>query len=112
MASATLVAGAAVPPAPRCGSSQSRVNRFGGPTRAPSTTPEPGAVPVTALQRGNRTGFPSDQGLEPREGRVAYYGHKKEARQENPGQKSTISFNAAAPALGTNNLDIHSRDLI
>ena len=84
MASATLVASAAVPPAPRRGSARRRVNR---------------------------TSSPSDQGLEPQEGRVAYYGHK-EARQENPGQKSTISFNAAALALGTNNLDIHSRDLI
>ena len=118
MASATLVAGAAVLPAPWHGSSGSRVNRFGGPARVPSTTPEPGAATVTAPQRGsarrrvNRTGFPSDRGLEPREGRVTYYRHKKEARQENPGQKSTISFNAAALALGTNNLDVHSRDLI
>ena len=89
MASATLVVGAAVPPAPRRGSSRSRVNG---------------------------TASPSDRGLEPREGRVAYYGNKKEAqkeaRQENPGQKSTISFNAAALALGTNSLDVHSRDLI
>ena len=38
--------------------------------------------------------------------------HSKEARQENPGQKSTISLNAAVLALGTNNLDVHSRDLI
>ena len=83
--SATLMAGAAVPPAPRQGSSQSRVNRAGSP---------------------------SDRGLEPREGRVAYYRHKKEARQENPGQKSTISFNTADLALGNNNLDAHSRDLI
>ena len=66
----------------------------------------------SAQRRVNRTGFPSDRGLEPKEGRVAYYRHKKEARQENPGQKSTISFNAAALALGTNNLDAHSRDLI
>ena len=85
VASATLVAGAAVSPAPRCGSSRSGVNRAGSP---------------------------SDQGLEPPEGRVAYYGHKKEARQENPGQKSPISLNAAVLALGTNNLDVHSRDLI
>ena len=118
MASATLVDGAAVLPAPWCGSSQSRVNRFGGPTRAPSMIPEPRAAAVMAPRRGsaqrrvNRTGFPSDQGLEPQEGRVTYYRHKKEARQENPGQKSTISFNAAALALGTNNLDVHSRDLI
>ena len=73
---------------------------------------------VTAPQRSstrrrvNGTDSPSDPGLESWEGRVAYYGHKKEARQENPGQKSTISFNAAALALGTNNLDNHSRDLI
>ena len=76
------------------------------------------AAAVTAPRHGssqrrvNETGSPSDQGLEPREGRVAYYGHKKEARQENPGQKSTISLNAAVLALGTNNLDVHSRDLI
>ena len=82
---ARLVAGAAVLPAPRRGSSWHRVNE---------------------------TGSPSDRGLEPREGRVAYYGHKKEARQENPGQKSTISFNTAALALVTNNLDAHSRDPI
>ena len=87
--------------------------RFGGPTRAPSTTPEAGAVAVTAPRhRVNETGSPSDGGLEPREGRVAYFGHKKEARQENPGQKSTINLNAAVLALGTNNLDVHSRDLI
>ena len=85
MASVTLVVGAAVPPAPQRGSARRRVKG---------------------------TSSPSDRGLEPREGRVTYYGHKKEARQENPGQKSTISFNAAALALGTNNLDIHSRDLI
>ena len=85
MASATLVAGAAVLQAPRCGSAGRRVNG---------------------------TSSPSDRGLEPWEGRVAYYRHKKEARQENPGQKSTINFNAAALALGTNNLDFHSRDLI
>ena len=114
----TLVAGAAVPPAPRCGSSRSRVNTFGGPAWAPSTIPEPGAAAVTAPRCGsaqrrvNRTGSPSDQGLESWEGRVAYYRNKKEARQENPGQKSTISINAAALALGTNNLDVHSRDLI
>ena len=118
MASATLMAGTAVPPAPRRGSSRSRVNRFGGPARVPSRTPEPGAVAVTAPRRSsargrvNGTSSPSDRGLEPREGRVAYYGHKKEARQENPGQKSTISLNATFQALGTNNLDIHSRDLI
>ena len=81
-------------------------------------TPEAGTVAVMAPRRGssrrrvNETCSPSDRGLEPREGRVAYYGHKKEAGQENPGQKSTISFNAAALALGTNNLDAHSRDLI
>ena len=114
----TLVAGAAVPWAPRSGSSGSRVNRFGGPAGAPSRTPEPGAAAVTApghssaLRRVNGTGSPSDRGLEPWEGRVAYCGHKKEARQENPGQKSTISFNDAVLALGTNNLDAHSRDLI
>uniref|UniRef100_A0A8I3WFM3 Integrator complex subunit 7 N-terminal domain-containing protein n=1 Tax=Callithrix jacchus TaxID=9483 RepID=A0A8I3WFM3_CALJA len=44
--------------------------------------------------------------------RLSHYGHKKEARQENPGQKSTISLNAAILALGTNNLDVQSRDLI
>ena len=65
VASATLVVGAAVPPAPRRHS---------------------------ALCRVNGTGSPSDRGLEPQEGRVAYYGNKKEARQENPGKKSTISF--------------------
>ena len=114
----TFVASAAVPLAPRHGSSRSRVNRFRGPTRAPSTTPEPGAVPVMASCRGsarhrvNGTGSPSDGGLEPREGRVTHYGHKKDARQENPGQKSTISLNAAVLALGINNLDVHSRDLI
>ena len=76
------------------------------------------AAVLLAPQRGsswrrvNETGSPSDLGLEPREGRVAHYGHKKEARQENPEQKSTISLNAAVLALGTNNLDIHSRDLI
>ena len=118
MASATLMVGAAVPPAPRRGSSRSRVNRFGGSAQVPSRTPEPSAAAVMAPQRGstqrrvNGTGPPSDRGLESREGRVAYYEHKKEARQENPGQKSTISFNAAALALGTNNLDVHSRDLI
>ena len=84
-ASATLVVGAAVPLAPGRGSARRRVNG---------------------------TGSPSDRGLESWEGRVAFYGHKKEARQENPGQKSTISFNAAALALRTNNLDVHSRDLI
>ena len=114
VASVTLVASTAVPPAPRRGSSRSRVNRFGGPTRAPSTTPEPRTAAVmaprcsSARRRVIGTGSPSDRGLEPREGRVAYYGHKKEARQENPGKKSTISFNAAALTLGTNN----SRDLI
>ena len=81
-------------------------------------TPEAGAAAVTAPRRGssrcrvNESGSPSDRGLEPQEGRVAYYKHKKEARQENPGQKSTISLNAAVLALGTNNLDVHSRDLI
>ena len=118
VARATLVAGAAVPPAPLCGSSRSKVNRFEGPPRAPRRTPEPRAAAVTAAQRGsarrrvNGTGSPSDRGLEPREGRVTYYGHKKEAQREKPGQKSTISFNATALALGTNNLDAHSRDLI
>ena len=118
VASATLVASTAVPLAPRCSSSWSRVNRFGGPARVPSRTPEPGAAAVTAPRRGsarrrvNGTGSPSDRSLEPQEGRVAYYGHKKEARQENPGQKSIISFKATALALGTNNLDVHSRDLI
>ena len=92
--------------------------RFGGPTRVPSMTPEAGAAAVMAPRRGsfwrrvNETGSPSDRDLEPWEGRVAYYGHKKEARQESPGQKSTISLNAAILALGTNNLDVHSRDLI
>ena len=86
--------------------------------KGPRRTPEPGAAAATAPWRGsarrrvNGTGSPSDRGLEPQEGRVAHYGHKKEARQENPGQKSTISFNAAALALGTNNLVAHSRDLI
>ena len=56
-----------------------------------------------------------------REDRVAYYRLKKEARLEIPGQKSTISLNAAVladavgcsfSALGINNLDVHSRDLI
>ena len=81
-------------------------------------TPEAGAAVVMAPQCGsswrrvNETGFPSDRGLEPREDRVAYYVHKKEARQEKPGQKSTINLNAAAMALGTNNLDVQSRDLI
>ena len=81
-------------------------------------TPEAGAAAVMAPRRGssrrriNETGSPSDRGLEPREGRDAYYGHKKEARQENPGQKSTISLNTAVLALGTNNLNVHSRDLI
>ena len=118
VARTTLVAGAVVMPATRRGSSRSRVNTFGGPARAPSTIPEPGAAAVTApwcgsaRRRVNGTGCPSDRGLESWVGRVAYYGHKKEARQENPGQKSTISFNAAALALGTNNLDVHSRDLI
>ena len=51
VASATLVAGAVVLPAPRCGSSWCRVNG---------------------------TGSPFDRGLELREGRVAYYGLKKE----------------------------------
>ena len=84
----------------------------------PSMTPEAGAAAVTAPWCGsswcrvNETGSPSDRGLEPREGRVAYYRHKKEARQENPGQKSTISLNATVLALGTNNFDVHSRDLI
>ena len=64
------------------------------------------------LGRVNETGSPSDRGLEPWEGRVAYYRHKKEARQEKSGQKSTISLNAAVLALETNNLDIQSRDLI
>ena len=118
VASATLVAGAAVLPAPQRGSSLSRVNRFGGPAQVPSRTPEPGAAAVKASQLGstwrrvNGTSSPSDQCLEPWEGRVTYCGHKKEARQENPGQKSTNSFNTVALALGTNNLDVHSRDLI
>ena len=115
MASATLVAGAALPPAPW--RSRSKVNRFRGPARVPSRTPEPGSGcdGTSARERSaqsKQTGSPSDRGLEPREGRVTYYRHKKETRQENPGQKSTISFNAAALALGTNNLDVHSRDLI
>ena len=59
---------------------------------------------VLALQHGsswcrvNGTGSPSDRGLELREGRVAYYGLKKEARLEIPRQKSTISVNAAVLA--------------
>nr|XP_054111014.1 uncharacterized protein LOC118153817 [Callithrix jacchus] len=66
VASATLVAGAAVPPAPWHSSSRSKVNRFGGLAPAPSMTPEPGAAAVTAPRREsarrrvNRTGFPSD----------------------------------------------------
>ena len=51
VASATLVTGAAVPPAPWRGSSRSRVNRFGGPARVPSRTPEPGAAAVMAPPR-------------------------------------------------------------
>ncbi|KAK2121225.1 hypothetical protein P7K49_002611 [Saguinus oedipus] len=46
--------------------------------------------------RVNGTGSHSDRGL--REGRVAYYGLKKEARLEIPRQKSTISLNAAVLA--------------
>ena len=81
-------------------------------------TPETSAEAVKAPQRGssghrvNEIGSPSDRGLEPGEGRVAHYRHKKEARQENPGQKSTIGLNASVPALGTNNSDVQSRDLI
>ena len=81
-------------------------------------TPEACAAAVTAPQCGSsrrrvdETGSHSDRGLEPKEGRVAHYGHKKEARQENPEQKSTISLIAAVLALGTNNLDVQSRDLI
>ena len=81
-------------------------------------TPETSTAAVTAPQCGssrrsvNKTGSPSDRSLEPGEGRVAHYRHKKEDRQENPGQKSTISLNATVQALGTNNLDVHSRDLI
>ena len=81
-------------------------------------TPEASAAAVTAPRRSssrrrvNETSSPSDRGLEPQEGRVAYFGHKKEARQENPGQKSTISLKATVLALGTNNLDVQSRDLI
>ena len=125
VASTTLVASAAVSPAPRRSiSEQSKQGwlpfrlRFGGPTRVPCMTPEAGAAAVTAPQCGssrrrvNETGSPSDRGLEPWEGRVAHYGHKKEAKQENPGKKSTISLNTAVLALGTNNLDVHSRDLI
>ena len=67
VASVTLVAGAAVWPAPRRGSYWRKVNR---------------------------TGSPSDRGLELREGRVTYYGFKKEAGLEIPGQKSTISLNS------------------
>ena len=59
------MAGAVVSPAPRRGSSWCRVNR---------------------------TGSPSDRGLELREGRVAYYGLKKEDRLEIPGQKSAKSL--------------------
>ncbi|KAK2100951.1 hypothetical protein P7K49_022299 [Saguinus oedipus] len=68
LASATLVAGTVVLQAPRCGSSWCRVNG---------------------------TGSPSVRRLELREGRFAYYRLKKEARQEIPGQKSTISLNTA-----------------
>ena len=71
VASATLVAGAAVLPVPRQGSS---------------------------LRRVNGTGSPSDQCLELREGRAAYYGLKKEARPEIPGQKSIVSLIAAVLA--------------
>ncbi|KAK2112599.1 hypothetical protein P7K49_012346 [Saguinus oedipus] len=71
VASETLVARAAVLPAPRRSSSWCRVNG---------------------------TGSPSDRGLELQEGRVAYYGLKKEVRLEIPGQKSTISLNAAVLA--------------
>ena len=71
VASATLVAGAEVLPAPWRGSSWSRVNG---------------------------TGSPSDRGWELQEGRVAYYRFKKEARLEIPGQKSTINLNAAVLA--------------
>ena len=85
VASVTLVAGAAVVPAPRRGSSWCRVNG---------------------------TGSPSDRRLELQEDRVAYYRPKKETRLEIPGQKSTISLKAAVLALGTNNLDVQSRDLI
>ena len=68
VASATLVAGAAVLLVPHHGSSWCRVNG---------------------------TDSPSDQHLELWEGRVAYYGLKKEARLEIPRQKSTISLIAA-----------------
>ena len=71
VASATLVAGVAVLLVPPCSSSWCRVNG---------------------------TGSPSDRRLELREGRVAYYGLKKEARQEIPGQKTTISLNATVLA--------------
>ena len=64
-------ASAAVLPAPRHGSSWGRVNR---------------------------TGSPSDRRLGLWKGRVADYGLKKEARLEIPGQKSTISLNAAVLA--------------
>ena len=48
--------------------------------------------------RVNGTGSSSDRRLELREGRVAYYGLKKEARLEIPGQKSTISLNSTVLA--------------
>ena len=65
------MANAAVLPAPRHGSSWSRVNGIGSP---------------------------SDQCLELREGRIAYYRLKKEARPDIPGQKSTINLNTAVLA--------------
>ena len=71
VASATLVAGAAVVLAPWHGSSWGRVNGAGSP---------------------------SDRGLELQEGRATYYGLKKEARLEIPRQKSTISLNATVLA--------------
>ena len=68
VASATLVAGAAILPAPWSGSSSCRVNG---------------------------TGSLTDWCLELREGRATCCGLKKEARPEIPRQKSTISLIAA-----------------
>ena len=76
----------------------------GGAPRVTSGTPVAGAAVLlvpwcgSSSCRVNGTGSPSDRRLEPQEGRVAYYGLKKEARLEIPGQKSTISLNAAVLA--------------
>ena len=67
----------------------------GGAARVTSVTLVAGAVVLPAPRRGsswcrvNGTGSPSDQHLELQEGRIAYYGLKKEARLEIPRQKST-----------------------